>query len=32
MNREKKLVGDFNERSKQEHLIQTLEFENEEAT
>ena len=32
MNTEKKLVGDFNKRSEQEHSIQTLEFVNEEGT
>jgi hypothetical protein len=32
MNTEKKLVGDFNERAEQEHLIQILEFVNEEGT
>jgi hypothetical protein len=32
MGREKKLLGEFNERSEQEHLIQTREFVNEECT
>jgi len=32
MDREKKLLGEFNERSEQEHLIRTMEFVNEEDT